>query len=61
MREYYLKTLLKSGRIVKIGADIHGGQYKFLYSEYDEDKDKEVYNEYTAKVIRVLNPDWIIK
>ena len=45
----HVKTLLKSGRIVKIGADIHGGQYKFLYSEYDEDKDKEVYEVKTGE------------
>ena len=39
----HVKNLLKSGKIAKIDAEIHGGKYKLLYSEYDGDKDKEVY------------------
>ena len=34
----HVKNLLKSGKIAKIDAEIHGGKYKLLYSEYDEDK-----------------------
>lgn len=40
---------MKSGRIAKIDAEIHGGKYKILYSEYDEDKDKEVYEVETGE------------
>lgn len=45
----HVKNLLKSGRIAKIDAEIHGGKYKILYSEYDEDKDKEVYEVETGE------------
>ena len=45
----HVKNLLKSGRIVKIDAEIHGGQYKLLYSEYDEEKGKEVYEVETGE------------
>ena len=45
----HVKNLLKSGRIAKIDAEIHGGKYKLLYSEYDEDKDKEVYEVETGE------------
>lgn len=39
----HIKKLLHSGKIKKIDADIYGGKYKMLYSEYDDEKDKEVY------------------
>jgi hypothetical protein len=39
----HVKKLLQSGTIVSIGAEIHGGKYKYLYCEYDEDKDMDVY------------------
>ena len=41
------RTLVKE--IAKIDAEIHGGKYKLLYSEYDEDKDKEVYEVETGE------------
>lgn len=39
----HIKKLLHSGKIKKIDADIYGGKYKMLYSEFDDEKDKEVY------------------
>lgn len=39
----HVKKLLHSGKIRKIDADIYGGKYKMLYSEYDDEKDKDVY------------------
>ncbi len=39
----HIKKLLHSGKIKKIDADIYGGKYKLLYSDYDYEKDKEIY------------------
>lgn len=39
----HVKNLLKSGKIVKVDAEIYGGEYKQIYSEYDEDKNEDVY------------------
>lgn len=39
----HIKKLLHSGNIIKLDAEIHGGKYKYLYCEYDEDKEQDVY------------------
>lgn len=39
----HVKKLLHSGAITKISAEIRGGKYKFLYCEYDDEKEKDVY------------------
>ena len=39
----HVKNLLSSDMIEKISCEIHGGKYKILYSDYDEEKDKDVY------------------
>lgn len=38
-----VKSLLDSGKNLKIEAYLFGGPYKTLYSDWDYDKDKEVY------------------
>lgn len=38
----HVKKLLASDKISKITADIHGGKYKYIYSEYDEEKMDDV-------------------
>lgn len=38
----HIKNLLTSNKIAKITADIHGGKYKYIYSEYDEEKMDDV-------------------
>lgn len=38
----HIKKLLASGKIKKITADIHGGKYKYIYNEYDEEKMDDV-------------------
>lgn len=40
----HIKKLLRSGNIQRVEAEIYGGKYKYLYCEYDEDKDKDVYD-----------------
>lgn len=38
-----VKNLLASGKVIRIDGSIGGGNYKMLESEYDLDKDKDVY------------------
>lgn len=38
-----VKKLLRSGKITNITANIYGGKYKILYSDYDYERDKDVY------------------
>ncbi len=40
----YVKELIERGLIRKVTADIHGGKYKRLVSDYDIVKDKEIYD-----------------
>lgn len=44
----HVKKLIHSGRINKIVANIKGGKYRLLYSEYDYDKEDDVYHIETA-------------
>ncbi len=39
----HIKKLIDSDSIESINAKIYGGKYKWYYSDYDSDKDKEVY------------------
>lgn len=39
----HIKELIKTNKIRHITADIHGGEYKILVSDYDIEKDKEIY------------------
>lgn len=38
-----IKKLLKDDKIASISANIFGGKYKLVYSDYDYDKDKDIY------------------
>lgn len=38
-----VRNLLYSNSILKIDAEISGGPYKIIYSDYDDDKEKDVY------------------
>ena len=38
-----VRNLLHSNSILKIDAEISGGPYKIIYSDYDDDKEKDVY------------------
>ncbi len=40
----HVKELLNAKLIKKVTAEIHGGKYKTLVSDYDVEKDKEIYN-----------------
>ena len=39
----HIKKLLHTGSIVKTDVEIRGGKYKYLYCEYDDEKEKDVY------------------
>lgn len=39
----HIKKLLKDDKIASISANIFGGKYKLVYSDYDYDKDKDIY------------------
>lgn len=39
----HIKNLIKEDKIQSIFAEIHGGKYKIVISDYDYDKDKDVY------------------
>lgn len=39
----HIKKLIHAGSIVKTDVEIRGGKYKYLYCEYDDEKEKDVY------------------
>lgn len=39
----HIKKLIKENKIQSISGEIHGGKYKVVLSDYDDEKDKEVY------------------
>lgn len=39
----HIKNLIKNEKIQSISAEIHGGKYKIVISDYDYDEDKDVY------------------
>lgn len=57
----HIKKLLRQGKISDITADISGGRYKYISSEYDFKKDKDVYvmetdyEDYCVSIDLVIN------
>lgn len=39
----HVKSLILDGRVQKIRSEIHGGKYKRVVMEYDDDRDRDVY------------------
>ena len=39
----HVKKLIREDKINSICAEIYGGKYKVVYSDYDEEKDKDIY------------------